>query len=260
DRAVAMPCENVGPPTPFVRCTAREAGWTWRIPLQHRTGNGYVYSSKYISDDEAAANLTKWIDGRALGSPRVLRFVPGQRKKCWDKNVVAIGLASGFLEPLESTSIFLIQSAIARLINLFPDRGFSDVIRDRYNAQAAFEIERIRDFIILHYCATERDDSPFWNYCRTMSIPKELADNIRLFRDSGRFYRNAEEMFAQPSWVEVMIGQRIIPERWHPMVDQMPQAELEEFVGGIKKVIANCVDLMPPHQAFIDRYCKAPAP
>ncbi|MBR0344085.1 MAG: tryptophan 7-halogenase, partial [Rudaea sp.] len=208
----------------------------------------------------AAANLTKWIDGRALGSPRVLRFVPGQRKKCWDKNVVAIGLASGFLEPLESTSIFLIQSAIARLINLFPDRGFSDVIRDRYNAQAAFEIERIRDFIILHYCATERDDSPFWNYCRTMSIPKELADNIRLFRDSGRFYRNAEEMFAQPSWVEVMIGQRIIPERWHPMVDQMPQAELEEFVGGIKKVIANCVDLMPPHQAFIDRYCKAPAP
>jgi tryptophan halogenase len=258
--AVAAPCENVGPPTPFVRCTARPAGWTWRIPLQHRTGNGYVYSNKYISDDEAAANLLGWLDGRALGSPRLLRFTPGQRKKCWDKNVVAIGLASGFLEPLESTSIFLIQSAVARLINLFPDQGFSEVIRDRYNAQAAFEIERIRDFIILHYCATERDDSAFWNYCRTMSIPEPLADNIRLFRDSGRFYRNAEEMFAQPSWVEVMIGQRILPERWHPMVDQMPQAELEDFVGGVKKILANCVEMMPPHQAFIDRYCKAAAP
>jgi len=258
--AVAAPCENVGPPTPFVRCTAREAGWTWRIPLQHRTGNGYVYSNQYISDDEAASNLLGWLDGRALGNPRVLRFTPGQRKKCWDKNVVAIGLSSGFLEPLESTSIFLIQSAIARIINLFPDEGFSDVIRERYNAQAAFEIERIRDFIILHYCATERDDTAFWNYCRTMSIPEPLADNIRLFRDSGRFYRNAEEMFAQPSWVEVMVGQRILPERWHPMVDQMPQAELEELVGGVKKVLANCVEVMPPHQAFIDRYCKAPRP
>ena len=260
DRAVAAPCENVGPPTPFVRCTAREAGWTWRIPLQHRTGNGYVYASKYISDDEAAANLLKWLDGRPLGDPRVLRFTPGQRKKCWDKNVVAIGLASGFLEPLESTSIFLIQSAIARLINLFPDQGFSQVVRDRYNAQAAFEIERIRDFIILHYYATERDDTPFWNYCRTMSVPEPLADNIRLFRDSGRFYRNAEEMFAQPSWVEVMIGQRIVPERYHPLVDQMPQADLEDLVDGVRKVLANCVEVMPPHQAFIDRYCKAPKP
>ncbi len=257
DRAVAMPCENVGPPTPFVRCTAREAGWTWRIPLQHRTGNGYVYCSEHLGDDEAAAALQGWLDGHAMGEPRVLRFTPGQRKKAWDRNVVAIGLAAGFLEPLESTSIYLIQSGIARLVNLFPDLGFSRVIIDRYNAQTAFEIERIRDFIILHYCATERDDSPFWRYCRTMDIPEPLADNLRLFRDSGRFYRNAEELFALTSWVEVMIGQRILPRSYHPAVDQLPEAELRQLMDGVQRVIAACVEAMPPHQAFIDRHCRA---
>ncbi|HWG10766.1 MAG TPA: tryptophan halogenase family protein [Rhodanobacteraceae bacterium] len=258
DRAVAVPCENVGPPTPYVRCTAREAGWTWRIPLQHRTGNGYVYSSKHIGDDEAAANVLKWLDGRALAEPRVLRFTAGQRKKVWDKNVVAIGLAGGFLEPLESTSIYLIQSGVARLVNLFPDGEFSQVVIDRYNAQAAFEIERIRDFIILHFCATERDDSPFWNYCRTMDIPQPLAETIRLFRDSGRFYRNAEEMFALTSWIEVLIGQRIIPRAWHPVVDLLPDDKLDQLVEGVRQVIAHCVDVMPRHEQFIARYCAAP--
>ena len=257
DRAVAMPCENVGPPTPFVRATARSAGWTWRIPLQHRTGNGYVYSSQHISDDEAANVLKKSIDGRALADPRVLRFVPGQRKKTWIKNCVAIGLASGFLEPLESTSIYLIQSGIARLVNLFPDSGFSDVVIDRYNAQAAFEIEKIRDFIILHYCATERDDSPFWDHVRTMPLPSALEENIRLFRDSGRFYRNAEEMFALPSWIEVMVGQRIMPRSYHPIVDQMPDDKLAHYMQSVKSVIASCVATMPPHEAFIARHCAA---
>ncbi len=255
--AVAAPCENVGPPTPFVRCTAREAGWTWRIPLQHRTGNGYVYSSKYISDDEAASNLLGWLDGRALGNPRVLRFTPGQRRKCWDKNVVAIGLASGFLEPLESTSIYLIQSAISRLLSLFPDREFDQSTIDRYNAQATFEIERIRDFIILHFCATERGDTPFWDYCRTMSLPEPLADTIRLFRDTGRYYRNADELFGQLSWVQVMVGQRIVPRKYHPIVDRMSDKDLYEFVGRVEQIIKNCVDAMPPHQAFIDKWCKA---
>ncbi|HET9834965.1 MAG TPA: tryptophan halogenase family protein, partial [Rhodanobacteraceae bacterium] len=257
DRAVAVACENIGPPTPYVRCTAREAGWTWRIPLQHRTGNGYVYSHHYISDDEAAATVLKQLDGRALGEPRLLRFTAGMRKKAWDKNVVALGLASGFLEPLESTSIYLIQSGIARLINLFPDSTFDPVTIERYNAQCAFEVERIRDFIILHFCATERDDSAFWNYCRTMKLPEPLAETIRLFRDSGRFYRNAEEMFALTSWVEVMIGQRIIPRSWHPLVDQLSEPQLRELLGGVRKVISTCVEAMPMHAQFIARCCAA---
>ena len=229
----------------------------WRIPLQHRTGNGYVYSSRHVSDDEAAATLLKNLDGRALADPRPLRFVTGARRKFWNRNVIAIGLASGFMEPLESTSIYLIQSGILRLINLLPERDFSQVVIDRYNTQARFEYERIRDFLILHYKATERDDSPFWDYCRTMSIPAQLESVIGLFRDSGRFYRDAEEMFAVTSWVQVMLGQNIQPRRYHPMVDRMPQAQLEELVGGVRKVIATCVAAMPRHEQFIARYCAA---
>jgi len=259
DRAMAVPCENVGPPTPYTRSTARAAGWQWRIPLQHRTGNGYVYSSAHVSDDEAAATLLGHLDGKPMGEPRLLRFTTGVRRQAWNRNVVALGLAGGFMEPLESTSIYMIQSGIARLLNLFPQRDFSPVLIDRYNTQSRFEYEHIRDFLILHYHATERDDTPFWNQCRTMSIPAELADNMRLFRDSGRFFRNGEEMFATPSWVQVMLGQRIVPQSYHPMVDQMPDAELAEFMASVGHVVASCVEVMPPHQAFIDRCCMAPA-
>ncbi len=259
DRALAVPCEAVGPPTPYTRSTARPAGWQWRIPLQHRVGNGYVYSSAHVSEDEAAGTLLANLDGKPLADPRLLKFVTGRRKKIWNKNCVAIGLSSGFLEPLESTSIYLIQSGVGRLINLLPDRHCSTVLAERYNQQAAFEFERIRDFIILHYHATDRRDSPFWQYCGTMSIPERLQEVIQLFLESGRFFRDADEMFAVTSWVQVLVGQNRVPTGYHPAVDLVGDEELLQLESSVRGVIANCVQMMPPHEQFIARHCPAPA-
>lgn len=260
DRAMVAPSASAGPLTPYTRVSARTAGWQWRIPTQHRVGNGYVYSSHHISDDEAAATLLAHLDGRALAEPRVLRFTPGRRKQFWNGNVVAVGLAGGFMEPLESTSIYLAQSGIQRLLGLFPDRDFDPQLASRFNRESIFEHERVRDFLALHYSATERDDSPFWDHCRTMPVPDTLRETVELFRLDGRYFRNAEDFFALPSWVQVMLGQRIVPRGYHPIVDQVPEKELVEFVDRARRKVADSVAAMPSHQDFIDRHCKAPQP
>ena len=257
DRALAVPCEKVGPPTPYTRSTARAAGWQWRIPLQHRTGNGHVYSTAFTTDAQAEAVLMGTLDGKPLADPRQVRFTSGRRKNIWDKNVVAIGLSSGFIEPLESTAIFLIQSGINRLMGLFPDKAFAPVLQDTYNAQMQFEYERIRDFIILHYRASTRDDSEFWKYVRTMPIPASLENYIELFRSNGQFFREGTELFGLTSWVQVMIGQGIVPQTYHPAVDWVKGDDVIGLVGHVEKVVAANVALMPRHEEFIARHCAA---
>jgi tryptophan halogenase len=253
DRAYAVPCELAGPLAPYTRATARKAGWQWRIGLQHRTGNGHVFCSRFMSDDEAASILMANLDGKALAEPKLLRFTTGKRKKVWNKNVVAVGLASGFMEPLESTSIHLIQSTIARLIACFPDRGFDQADIDSFNAQSDFEVERIRDFLILHYKATTRDDSPFWDHCRTMAIPATLQSKLDLYQSRGRIVRDNNELFAEVGWLQVLHGQGIQARGYHPLVDLLPEADVSAFLGEVAGVIKKCVAVMPAHQSFVEK-------
>ena len=257
DRAWAVPCESAGDPTPFTRSTAHSAGWQWRIPLQHRIGNGHVFSSKYMSEEAARDILLSNLDGKPLAEPKLLKFVTGKRKKFWNKNCVAIGLASGFMEPLESTSIHLVQSTIARLLNFFPNKSFDQEDIEEFNRQAHFEFDRIRDFLILHYHATERTDSDFWNYCRSMSVPESLTLKIEQFKKNGRIFRNNNEMFNDLSWLEVMYGQGIRPRAYHPLVDVLPLDEIDNRLQSIKAVIERSVEYMPAHAQFIRENCAS---
>tara|TARA_R110002167_G_scaffold359693_1_gene576577 strand:- start:81 stop:1589 length:1509 start_codon:yes stop_codon:yes gene_type:complete len=257
DSAVVVPSKNTGQLYPYTRSWAQKAGWQWRIPLQHRTGNGHVFSSKYMSDAEAKDILLANIEGEPLAEPRFLRFQTGMRRKQWHKNCVAIGLSSGFIEPLESTSIHLIQSSISRLMSLFPDKHFDPVTIETFNKQADEEIRRIRDFIILHYHLTERQDTGFWRYCNNMEIPDYLQNKIELFKKSGRVFRENDELFNQSSWIAVMIGQGLMPEQYHPMADLLEQKEVSRRLAHVKQVIQQSVDRMPEHQTFIDQHCKS---
>jgi len=257
DRAIAVPCESVDPLLPYTRSTAHAAGWQWRIPLQHRIGNGHVYASRFMGQDEATSILMGKLDGKPIAAPRFISYLPGKRRKVWNRNCVAIGLSSGFLEPLESTSIHLIQSGITRLLNFFPNSGFDVADMDEFNAQSDFEYERIRDFLILHYKATQRDDSPFWNYCRAMEIPQTLQHKIDMFRSNGRILREGTELFAEASWLQVMHGQGIRAQGYHPLVDLQSDKVITELVAGVERVIAKCVDFMPGHADFIAAHCRA---
>jgi len=259
DSAVAVQTASVGPAVPYTRAIARDAGWQWRIPLQHRVGNGIVYSSRFTGDAAATATLLSNVAGDVLTEPRVIRFRPGQRRKTWSGNCVAIGLSSGFLEPIESTSIHLIQRGIVRLMQMFPADGISQADVDEYNRQSAWEIEHIRDFIVLHYHVTNRGDTPFWRACREMDIPASLRHRIELFRETGRVFRVPNELFAENSWIQVMLGQGILPRQYHQVADLMGDQELSGFLESIRGAIDRTVAQLPEHEAYVKQYCGVPA-
>jgi tryptophan halogenase len=257
DSAIAVQTESVGPAVPLTRSMAHDWGWQWRIPLQNRVGNGIVYSSRHVDDETARATLLGNIEGKVLTEPRVIRFTPGQRKQTWSHNCVAIGLSSGFLEPIESTSIHLIQRAIVRLLQNFPSQGIRQTDVDEYNAQSWSEIAFIRDFIILHYKVTERRDTPYWKDAAEMAVPAPLQHRIDMFQQTGRSFRVLNELFAENSWIQVMLGQGITPDQHHPSADLMGDEELKGFLEGIRQHVERTVAQLPQHQEYVERYCGA---
>ena len=258
DRATAVPCASIEPVTPYTRAIARRAGWQWRIPLQHRIGNGHVYCSRHISEDEATSILLANLDGEQMADPRTLRFTTGRRRKSWVRNVVAIGLSSGFIEPLESTSIHLIQTAVNRLLELLPRGEISEFARESYNARAAFEMERLRDFIVLHYHANGRVGEAFWDELRTMEIPDTLHQRIELFRETGGVFPSLDELFDLRGWVQVMIGQGIVPQRWHPLADTIEESRLRHFLEMTEQAYVQEASRLPDHGAYISRFAPMP--
>jgi tryptophan 7-halogenase len=257
DRAIAAPCERAGPLSSHTLATARDVGWQWRIPLQHRVGNGYVYSSRFMRDDEAQSLFLASLEGRPLRDPLPLRFTTGRRRLCWNRNCVAIGLAAGFLEPLESTGIHMIQRGIVTLLQFFPDRSFRQPDIDQYNRQLAFESERIRDFLIVHYQRTARAGA-FWQYCRDMPLPESLRERLELFRGYGRIVRDERELFPVQSWLYLLTGQECFPERYDPIADALTTAQARQLLEDTRVVVARCAAGMPMHEAFIAEHCRAP--
>jgi len=259
DRAVTVPCATGGDGiTPYTRATARDAGWQWRIPLQHRTGNGYVYASAHLSDDAAAATLLANLDGPALAEPRLLRFRAGRRRRQWAGNVVALGLSGGFLEPLESTAIHMVQSGVSRLMALFPDRRFAPPAADAFNRLADRQWEQVRDFLILHYRATRRADTPFWREAAAGPVPDTLADRLALWKLNGRLFRHEDELFAEDSWVAVLLGQGIVPEGWERTAELEPARAVADRFARLRAMFADAARRMPPHGDYLASNCPAP--
>ncbi len=257
NRAWALPSEVLPTLHPYTQARAHDAGWQWRIPLQHRTGNGLVFSNDFTDEDSALTVLQEHLITKPTADPRLIKFKTGKRKKMWNANCVAIGLSSGFIEPLESTSLHLVQTAITRLISLFPDKNFAQANIDHFNRQSDFEIECIRDFVIAHYKVTDRNDTPFWRYCKHMTVPDRLEQRLAAFKTYGRVERVADELFREDSWVQVLIGQGLMPEYYDPLVDLKGEAEIVDFVSITKSVIEKCVENMPSHKDFIDQNFKA---
>lgn len=261
DRAVAMPChrDDGSGPLPYTRATAHSAGWQWQVPLQHRNGNGHVYCSSFMADDEAHDILVGNMAGKPTADPNFLRFVTGRRKKFWNRNVVTLGLAAGFMEPLESTSIHLINTGINKLISILSLDGISQAQEDAFNRLTGIEYERIRDFLVLHYSATRRDDSEFWNHCRTMAVPASLEEKIAIFRTNGQVFREQDELFTETSWAAVMMGQGIAMEGHNVMADSISFDKLRGEIDAMEKSIRYVVDTMPTHGDYLRQYCPAPA-
>ncbi len=251
DRAMAVPCEKTESIEPYTRSTAHKFGWQWRIPLQHRTGNGLVYASKHMTDEEAKELLLANLDGKPLAEPRVIPFQTGRRRKQWNKNVIAIGLASGFFEPLESTNIHLIQTAAIRLLKFFPHNGINIEEVDEFNRQSKLEAEGIRDFIILHYKLNNRGDSEFWRSCQRMDVPESLLNKIELFKKTGKVFCKPDDLFTEIAWQQVMIGQGNIPKDHHPLVDALSKEQLDDLMANLKTLINRTVESLPSHDEFL---------
>lgn len=259
DSALAAQTTAVRDAVPYTRSIAWTSGWQWRIPLQHRVGNGIVYASRHTTDDEARAHFLATIEGEIIKQPWPVRFKPGRRVRCWEKNCVALGLAGSFIEPLESTTIHLIQRGITQLLQNFP-RVVTDSATAQYNAQLDAELQHVRDFVVLHYALSNRRDTPYWEYMANMALPPSLQHRIDLFRDTGNVFHVPGELFAENSWVQVMMGQGVMPRRHHPTADAMDRAELERFLGEIRNQTLRNVDGLPAHMDYLRSYCPAPVP